>query len=160
GGGYVSSDACVACHPHQYATWWHSYHRTMTQVADETSVLAPFDDVTLSYDGHVYRLEHREDGFWVDQDLPRAIRRPPPRVRQRVALVTASPDVQVYWLPTGTSRKLDMFQFVWRIPEQRWVPIDAIFLYPPDVRQLSQGAGRWNIQCQRCHATRPLPRIA
>ena len=30
-GGYVSSDACKACHPGEHASWHRTYHRTMTQ---------------------------------------------------------------------------------------------------------------------------------
>src|SRR5437867_4685634 len=35
---YVSSAACRACHPQQYASWHRSFHRTMTQVASPESV--------------------------------------------------------------------------------------------------------------------------
>src|SRR5687767_1100954 len=31
--GYVGSDSCRICHADTYASWRHSYHRTMTQVA-------------------------------------------------------------------------------------------------------------------------------
>ena len=37
--GYVGSDACRSCHPHNHATWHDSYHRTMTQVATPESVI-------------------------------------------------------------------------------------------------------------------------
>ena len=35
--GYVSSNACLSCHPDQYSSWHRSYHRTMTQV-DSTKI--------------------------------------------------------------------------------------------------------------------------
>jgi hypothetical protein len=58
-GGYVSSDACRACHPAQYATWHATYHRTMTQPASPQTVAAPFDGVTLTARSQNYRL-HRQ----------------------------------------------------------------------------------------------------
>ena len=36
--GYASSKAC---HPDQYASWWHSDHRSMTQVAGPEASVAP-----------------------------------------------------------------------------------------------------------------------
>src|SRR6267142_7049367 len=47
GDGYVSSKACQACHPSQYASWHRSYHRTMTQVATPDTIAASFDGVTV-----------------------------------------------------------------------------------------------------------------
>src|SRR4051794_15528072 len=43
-GDYVGSAGCQICHPHNHATWHDSYHRTMTQVANEESVIGNFDD--------------------------------------------------------------------------------------------------------------------
>ena len=36
---YASSRECRACHPAAYASWFGSYHRTMTQPASPASVL-------------------------------------------------------------------------------------------------------------------------
>jgi hypothetical protein len=157
--GYLTSRECRSCHPEQYATWHDSYHRTMAQVASPTAVLAPFDDVQLAVHDKEYRLERRGDEFWVDQEevlpgFPSA-----PRVQRPVVMTTGSHHFQVYWLPTEHSRKLEIFQWVWRIADQRWLPIDDIFLYPPDLRQLSKPQGRWNVQCSRCHAAEAQPRI-
>ena len=66
-GGYVSSDACKACHPGEYASWHRTYHRTMTQVATPETVLGDFDDVKLEYFGKQFHLEKRGDEFWVSQ---------------------------------------------------------------------------------------------
>src|SRR5687767_4829566 len=46
-GGYVSSDSCQACHPREYQTWHRSYHRTMTQYANPSSVKANFHNLEL-----------------------------------------------------------------------------------------------------------------
>ena len=45
GEGYVSSDACRACHPQQYDTWQASYHPKMTRVASPESVIGEFGDL-------------------------------------------------------------------------------------------------------------------
>lgn len=63
--GYVSSDACRACHPSQYESWHRTYHRTMTQVATPESVKAPFEGV-LRYQGQSYELSTRGGEYWVN----------------------------------------------------------------------------------------------
>ena len=51
GEAYATSDACRACHPSQYASWYASYHRTMTRPATPANVFGNFDDVTTSGGG-------------------------------------------------------------------------------------------------------------
>ena len=63
--GYVTSDTCISCHPREYASWYRSYHRTMTQVASGESVLADFEDVTLDNRGRRYELRRDDNGFFV-----------------------------------------------------------------------------------------------
>src|SRR4051812_41642547 len=41
GDGFVTSNACRACHPSEYSSWHDSYHRRMTQAADLQSLGAP-----------------------------------------------------------------------------------------------------------------------
>ena len=67
--GFVSSTTCKACHPNEYATWYGSYHRTMTQVATSDTVQADFDDVTVSeVPGRAMHLERRGTEFWAEFD--------------------------------------------------------------------------------------------
>ncbi|MCC6509538.1 MAG: hypothetical protein IT423_10550, partial [Pirellulaceae bacterium] len=46
--GFVSSAACQECHQDQFDTWHDSFHRTMTQVAHPSTVVAPFEGVRLA----------------------------------------------------------------------------------------------------------------
>src|SRR5512134_3448195 len=60
GDGYVSSNACRACHPAQYSAWHASFHRTMTQVATPDSVRANFNGVRVdAVAGNPIALERR-----------------------------------------------------------------------------------------------------
>jgi len=85
GDGYVTSTACQACHPSQYASWHRSYHRTMTQVATAESIAARFDDV----------LERRGREIWSRDAAGAAV---------RVAMTTGSHHQQIFWYETGSSR--------------------------------------------------------
>ena len=152
--GYVSSDACRECHPGQHASWHDSYHRTMTQVASPTSILAPFtgeqaevEDVKATFKrrggDYVIRVETAED---------KGVERP-------IVMTTGSHHMQLCWMATGWERQLEMAPFVYLKEDQRWVPRRASFLQPPDAEVASE-AGRWNRGCIRCHTTHGVPGIA
>ena len=158
--GFVSSDACQACHPDQYASWAASYHRTMTQVATPATVMGDFDDVELRQDDWVFRLERRGDEYWVNmpeldwtQDGPFG-----PRVDRKIVLTTGSHHMQVYWYSAGNSRALGMLPFVFNLELENWLPRIAAFVRPPE--EPSSELGRWNKICLECHAVqgrlRPL----
>jgi hypothetical protein len=172
GEGYVSSKTCRSCHPHQYASWHASYHRTMTQVATPESVVGRFDDVELEFDRRQYRLVRRGDEFWVHIDEARAPGADDLAVenadsaakdrivlndRKRIVMTTGSHHQQAYWVPSGNSRKVEDLPFAYLIDEKRWVPRHAIFLRPPEMRVEKQ-PGLWNMSCNRCHATHARPR--
>lgn len=178
--GYVSSDVCRSCHPQQYASWYATYHRTMTQIATSDTVVGRFDNVTLAAKGHPYRLYRQGEEFWVELDdpdwrpektlaelrqLPRRFRlfdgvsQQPPRVQRRVVMVTGSHHQQRYWLASSKGRRLDLLPFAYLIAEQRWVPGAAIFLTYPHVEHgLHEGA--WNTNCLACHSVGGQPRPA
>lgn len=156
--GYVSSDSCRACHPRQYATWRHSYHRTMTQVAEPESVIGSFD-TTLDHDGGRYRLAHDGSEYSVEMDLP--LRGRPGeslRVEKPIVLTTGSHHMQVYWYATERSRELVALPFAYLVADRRWVPRVSIFLAPPEIRW-GMELGAWNATCIKCHTTHGRPRI-
>ena len=102
--GYVSSNTCEACHPHEHATWHSSYHRTMTQVATPETVLG---DQTMGSTGHFdgevqtclgkeYRLGRDGDRFWVE--LPsKTDRKDEKPDRRELVMTTGSHHMQAYW---------------------------------------------------------------
>jgi hypothetical protein len=152
--GYVSSSECRSCHPSEYASWYGSYHRTMTQVASPESVKGNFDGVELAgATPKTYHLSREGDSFIVTSgDGPNAARR-------TISLVTGSHHMQIYWYETGESRKLGQLPYAFLLPEQRWVPRASVFIEPPHNIGRSDESGRWSNSCIRCHATHGQPRI-
>src|SRR5437899_5744145 len=55
--GYVTSNACRACHAENYASWHGSFHRTMTQVATPASIPDEFAKLELTFNGREYKGE-------------------------------------------------------------------------------------------------------
>lgn len=151
--GYITSTQCRACHPEQYESWHHSYHRTMTQVASPESILGDFDHVDLELDGQRYGLRRQGDVAWLEMDAPGG-----GRVKQKISLVTGSHHMQVYWYETAVTRWLGQVPFVYLEQDRRWIPRRAAFVRPPGPH--GTDLGRWNASCVNCHTTHGQPRIA
>ncbi len=163
--GYVGSDACQVCHEHAHATWHNSYHRTMTQVASEESVAAPFDDVTVEILGTKYELSQHEGKHWArlssaadtDASSPAGDTDAATPPWREVVVTTGSHQFQTYWLSTDRGRALELFPLFYRLSDQKFVPEEAVFLRAPEVT-VDRRPGLWNYMCSGCHTTRPQPR--
>jgi len=172
GDGYVSSRQCRPCHEDTYASWHDSFHRRMTQVVTPQTVQSRIDGAELTYHGRTWRLFREGDAFFAEMDRPewekldpaaagrgrdeRTDR--PERVVRPLVLSTGSHHYELFWFSDETTRKISMLPFCWRIDMQRWLPVDAAFLVPPDEEQGAEG--RWNVACNKCHATHARPRVA
>ena len=156
-GGFVSSGACQACHPGQYASWYRTYHRTMTQPATASTVMGRFDHIELTQRGMTWRLDHEGDEFWIegpDLDDPAFQRGGAKQIRKRVGMLTGSHHMQVYWLPARPGNLQRAFPFAYLIREQRWVPREDVFLRDPSTPHPLQ---TWNMNCIHCHTTAGQP---
>ena len=158
-GGYVSSDACQACHPQQYHSWHRSYHRTMTQVATPNTVIANFDGVQVdAVRGRPMRLERSGAEFWAEFDDPDSPGGQPPRIKRQIVMMTGSHEQQQYWYATGRHRLLSKLPAAYLIRDERWIPRVAVFMHPPDDPPGSD-TGAWNAVCIVCHTTAGKPEI-
>jgi hypothetical protein len=157
-GGYVTSAQCASCHPASHASWRASFHRTMTQRPGPQAIQAPFDGVVLERGNERVHLSRRDDRYWAD------FRAPDPRdpqtssdpVRREIVLATGSHHFQVYWMPTGEGREIELFPFTYQIDEQRWIETDHLVLSDPRRAKLYS---IWNKHCIQCHATGAKPRL-
>ena len=151
--GYVGSNACRSCHPHNHRTWHESYHRTMTQVATSTSVKAPFDDVELELYGSKFNLERRGDEYWVEMDDPDEPDGTLRRVERRIVMTTGSHHMQAFWYASGNTRVTGMLPFIYLIEDNKWIPRTAAFLRSPGRPKSFSEYERWNRVCIKCHVT-------
>ena len=171
--GYVTSRACQACHPSQYASWNASYHRKMTQLPRPDTVIGRFDGEPFEVKGSTYLFERVGDEYWVDIEDPDWHRRvfleqrggaelhpeslTPRRIRRPVAMTTGSHNKQVYWYPGDEGRLLGQLDVYWLPEAQRWIPRRSGFLIAPSELHGAE-TGRWNTSCIRCHAVDGRPR--
>ncbi len=165
--GYVSSDTCRSCHPGEYHSWHASFHRTMTQVASPSSVLADFDGRNLQFGEYEFRLERRGDEFWTrirrqsstggrDADF----------VDRKIVMTTGSHHSQVYWLDGHYTaieergdRSIWSLPFVYILKDKQWVSRYEAFVEPPDLHKQLPEAPFWNTTCVNCHSTMGSERL-
>ena len=158
--GYVSSGACRACHPSQYASWHASFHRTMTQIAAPDTVATSFGGVTIDVlPGGPIRLDERGRELWAEFPDPDAAASPAraERISRQIVMTTGSHNQQIYWYATGSSRVLGQLPAIWLTAERRWIPRRAAIMSPPGAHAPETGA--WNGVCVACHATNGQPRL-
>jgi len=157
--GYAGSDACASCHPSEHASWSRTFHRTMTQRASTSTVLAPLD-TPVEADGLKYTLFAGEGGsVW---------ERTEHGDKERVLITTGSHHMQGYWVAAGAGA-LRMLPFVFardegelgaarsseaRVRTGTLIPRREAFVEPPSLRQHDV---RWNSNCIQCHATAGRP---
>ena len=64
--GYLESNNCRKCHETNYSTWHATFHRTMTQEADQKSVLGDFErDNTITYQGVRAEMVRENGRYWM-----------------------------------------------------------------------------------------------
>ena len=132
--GYISSDNCRSCHPSEYNSWYGTYHRTMTQVAGDHSVMGRFDGSEINSRGLKYQVFKKNNQYWAKVPDPEIIMktvetgrrindytyqirtndvltmldlRSVPRVEKRVVMTTGSHHYQTYWIDGSVSNKVD-----------------------------------------------------
>jgi predicted CXXCH cytochrome family protein len=159
-GGYVGSSSCKACHADQYASWHRSFHRTMTQRATPATVIAPFHNDRLEFQGQWYRLERDGERFYVSVDAPveAAGGRTSPRTeagqRRQVVMTTGSHHIQVYWALDPHNQLLIELPFYYHISSGQWILRDDTMLHPPGQ---PQRPSVWNDRCIKCHSVNGVP---
>jgi hypothetical protein len=154
-GEFVGSSACQTCHPAQHSSWHDSYHRTMTQVANESSVIGDFNSVHLAGKNLDARLFRENGAFKVELHIGQ----PDQTTVYDVVMTTGSHNRQAYWLAAPGQPHLSALPFMYLRAEQRWIPRHAGYISTawqqpePEVAQLKGEYGRWVAVCIQCHTT-------
>ncbi len=157
---FASSDACRQCHIEHYESWHRSYHRTMTQLATDKSVRAPFDGRLLESNGSSCKVDRNGEWFFVQMKDPDRssldATTDSSQVNLPVVMTTGSHHLQAYWVPSQHGNKVRLFPWVYHIDSDRWIPNGDSFILPPEFSRLppdSKQYGQvWNNNCIVCHS--------
>ncbi len=152
---WATSDTCEACHQDQYASWYRTFHRTMTQEATPASVRGRFDGNVYRYWGVGVRPVQRGDEYffeYLDGDGNVA-------ANLQVLRTVGSHRYQQYLVQTPTGGETYYrVHLLWHMEDERWMHINGVFLRP-DEQGFDDRVAVWNHNCIFCHNTGPRPRI-
>lgn len=147
---YATSESCEMCHPQRYASWYRTYHRTMTQPADPGAVLGDFGGATLTHDGVTSRFTRDGDRFFIE-----TLNAYGAMERHEVALTVGSRRIQQYVTRVGDRHV--RLPLAWNIEERRWMHLNGAFL-DPDGAAFNTHRALWDVNCIFCHNTKAQPR--
>lgn len=153
---YAGSSSCLACHQDRHASWYRTWHRTMTQKASAKSVLGRFDGEIVEYWGVPVRPVERDGRYYfeyLDAGRTRVIG------SAEVTHTVGSHRYQQYLArEPETGGNEYRLQLLWHNEDARWVHLNGAFLHD-DQQGFSDHVAIWNQNCIFCHNTGPQPRI-
>ncbi len=148
--GYVPSSECRECHEKNFASWHHTFHRTMTQAATREAVLGDFTtNNTLTYLGVKAEMVRTTNGFAMRlQDQQGKM--------QQLAIdrVVGSHRIQQYLTRDGT--RYVRLPVAYDLMQHRWMHLNGSFFHP-DGDDYRQPVVEWNSNCIFCHNVKAQP---
>ncbi len=153
---WAGSEVCAECHEDRHASWYKTYHRTMTQAANTATVRGRFDAQPVTYWGVTIRPVRRNNQFWFDYYLPGDIE---PSNSFAIVRTVGSHRYQQYLTQIdGLAGNYYRLHLLWHIEDQRWVHMNGAFL-SPDEQGFDDNVALWNHNCIFCHNTGPVPNM-
>jgi predicted CXXCH cytochrome family protein len=160
--GYVGSRACQRCHPRHYESFHRTYHRTMTQDANQASVLGHFDGTRLDYMGTRALMQRGARGEYL---ISFSSAGGSQRWRAQVERCVGSHRYQQYLAREGSL--YIRLPIAWDVAAGRFIHMNAAFLTPDPQPDAAGGSvervdydrhvTRWNDNCVFCHNVHPNP---
>jgi Tfp pilus assembly protein PilF len=148
---FVGSEKCKKCHEAAYNKWRGSHHDLAMDVANETTVLGDFGDVSYT-DPHnnVTSRFYRKDGkFMVQTEGPDG----QPGDFEITHTFGFYP-LQQYLVPFPDGR-LQCLNIAWDIEKKAWYRLPPYEVKDAnDWLHWTRGGQTWNVMCAECHSTR------
>jgi tetratricopeptide (TPR) repeat protein len=146
--GYVGDDKCRACHEEAFDLWKGSHHDLAMQVANDSTVLGDFNDISTTIDGVSYFFSKKEGDFYVDiKEIDGS------ENQYKIDYTFGVTPLQQYMVDFDRGRK-QVLRVTWDVLENKWYhqyPGDKIAAH--DWLHWTRGAQNWNTMCAECHST-------
>ncbi len=145
---YVGSAVCAECHAEETAAWQGSHHALAWTAPTPENVLADFDGTRFAHDG-MY-VDFRIDG---GRYFAKVTEKDGVTTDHQIHSVAGVAPLQQYLIETEPGR-LQSFDVVWDVAEERWYHLYPEQDLPPDDALHWTGPYKtWNARCAECHAT-------
>ncbi len=175
---YVGRDSCVECHRDQAKAFNGSHHDLAMDIANDSTVLADFNDVRLTHFDQPTRFFRRDQKFMVETEGPdgklaefeiryvfgwEPLQQYMVEFPEPAADVSGDSKLKSGGLENENSErrtsigKLQVLRWSWDTENKRWFHLDphdvSDRLLPGDPLHWTGIAQRWNTTCAECHST-------
>jgi tetratricopeptide (TPR) repeat protein len=148
---FVGSDKCQKCHETAYIKWRGSHHDLAMDVANGTTVLGDFSDVTYTdpYNNVISTFYRENDKFFVRTEGPDG-----QLGDFEITHTFGVFPLQQYLVPFADGR-LQCLNIAWDVAKKTWYRLPPYDVSgPDDWLHWTRGAQTWNTMCAECHSTR------
>lgn len=155
-GEYSGAQECQECHQENYDSWHQTYHRTMTQEANEETVAGRFDGSEVTYWGTTIRPVRKNKKYYFEYYNP--------ETQQLIKTLEVKRTVgsrryqQYLATKEGTQGNYYRLEILWHIEDKRWVHLNGAFL-GNDNQTFDSHNAIWNQNCIFCHNTGIKPNM-
>jgi len=148
---FVGSEKCKKCHETDYNSWLGSHHDLAMDVANETTVLGDFGDVSYTdpYNNVTSRFYRKDGKFYVNTEGPDG-----QLGDFEITHTFGVTPLQQYLVPFPDGR-LQCLTIAWNVEKKTWYRLPPYEVEGPnDWLHWTKGAQTWNVMCAECHSTR------
>ena len=146
--GYTGDKHCSSCHEKEFNDWKGSHHELAMQIANDSTVLGDFNDVSTKIDGVGYFFTRDGNNFFVEiTELDGAVS------KYQIDYAFGLTPLQQYLINFENGRK-QVLRATWDVIENKWYHQyagDKIEAH--DWLHWTRGAQNWNTMCAECHST-------
>ena len=149
---YVGAQQCKNCHQQEYTLWQGSHHDLAMKHADENSVLANFNDVSLKLSSETSRFYKKGKQYWVN------IQGPDGKLHDyQIKYTFGFEPLQQYMVEFNDGR-VQLIPFAWDSRSkqqggQRWFNLYPEFTKKHQEFYWTNTGQNWNYMCADCHST-------
>ncbi|MEO5722435.1 MAG: cytochrome c3 family protein [Chthoniobacterales bacterium] len=148
--GYLESGDCRKCHETNYASWHATFHRTMTQEANPTSMLGDFErENTITYQGVRSEMVREKGAYWMKFTGIDGVTQ-----QLQIVRTVGSRRIQQYLVKTGDA--WFRMPIAYDLMQRRWMHLNGSFFFP-DGSDYKQHVAEWNVNCVFCHNVKAQP---
>lgn len=150
--GYLESSDCRKCHESNYSTWHATFHRTMTQEADQKSVLGDFElHNTISYEGVRTEMIRENGRYWMKFTGSDG-------KKQEFEIVRTIGSRRIQQYLTKSGDQWVRLPIAYDLVQRRWMHLNGSFFFP-DGTSYKQHVAEWNLNCVFCHNVKAQPNL-
>jgi len=149
---FVGKESCIECHKIEYDLWVNSDHDLAMDHANDSTVMADFNNATFSYNGMEHKFYKRDDKFYVYTDGPDG-----KMAEFKVQYTFGYYPLQQFLVPMEGGR-LQTLALTWDSEKNEWYHMADTVYSAENVDHSNwlhwtNQAQNWNGMCADCHST-------